>query len=250
MKTGCYSYIMDESFGERLRRLRQERRMTQQDVADVVGKSRPWVTQLESETRWKGKLPPYDDLRLIARALKLPIGVIAGDQPPAVPLRPAWLDAAVDVLLATIGAAPLDRNEIALDQVVSATSRGKATGVHEESGRYRPKQSPLYVVKVEGDCMVPEVESGDSVRFDPELVPEDGDWVVATIDGERAVIKEYRIERGVQRLLPLNGEPLVIDENVRIVGVVLEVGKPSPRTRTRQRRVRPVSPRQRPLPGT
>ena len=94
--------------------------------------------------------------------------------------------------------------EVRLDQRVAAgRSLGDGTG-----NRLKPRKR-LYVVEVEGDCMVPAIESGDLVKFDPTLDPEDGDWVVATIEGERAIIKELRIEGGVmQRLLPLNGEPI------------------------------------------
>jgi len=129
-------------------------------------------------------------------------------------------------LLKALGAVPAEDEEIELDQMVSA-GKGKPSSD-------RRKKSRLYLVEVEGDCMVPAIDNGDRVKFDPALAPEDGDWVVATIDGERAIVKGLEVHGAVQRLLPLNGEPLVIDENVRIVGVVLYHEKPGPRGRRRR----------------
>src|SRR5262245_7470327 len=101
---------MDETFPERLKRLRLEAGLTQQDLADFVGRSRPWITQLETGTRWEGKLPPADDLALLARALGVRMSVLAGeeDQGPE-EVRPALLP--YEDLLRRIGAEHYDDDD-------------------------------------------------------------------------------------------------------------------------------------------
>jgi len=57
-----------------------------------------------------------------------------------------------------------------------------------------------------------------------------------TIDGNNAVVKKSVVKGGVsQQLLPLNGEPLTIDENVRILVVVISYERPGPRGRRKGR---------------
>lgn len=227
-----------ECLRKRIRDLRQERGISARALSRRIGRNDAYVQQLEKAARNK-KIPGYEVLEDLAAAFEVsvtdlvaPCHVGNGQLSPSSegkvpgPGRLVFLRQPLSRVLQDMSATVAEDNETELEQKVSA-GRGSPPG----DGRRRKRR--LYVVEVEGDCMVPEIQSGDRVKFDPELSPEDGDWVVATIDGEKAIIKELQVSGSVQRLLPLNGEALVIDENVRIVGVVLYHERPGPRGRRR-----------------
>lgn len=66
------------SLGQRLRRLRENRKLSVRELADAVGVSRSFVYQLE-----RGEVAPsYSTLRGISRALGTTISVLVGDVTP------------------------------------------------------------------------------------------------------------------------------------------------------------------------
>jgi transcriptional regulator with XRE-family HTH domain len=64
------------SFGERLRRFRRERKLTQMQLAAKIGTDASYVARLET-----GKIgnPGLESLRRIARVLDLPVSELTGD---------------------------------------------------------------------------------------------------------------------------------------------------------------------------
>lgn len=221
----CYDPRM-ETFGERLRRLREEAEIGLNVFGEMVGKDPGGISRIERGERWAGKAPPSDDVKLFADALGVTSDYLLGytEDRHGKDERPVFLRLSLPALLKRLKAEKV--KDIEFDMTVSAGSKRSP-----KSDRIRPRK-PHYVVDVEGDCMVPEILNGDTVHFDPELSPEHGDWVVATVDGDNAIVKKLVVKDGImQRLMPLNGEPLVIDENVRIVGVVISYERPGPRGR-------------------
>lgn len=67
-----------ETFGERLRRLRRARGLSVRELARLSGKSGGYISRIETGQRLVGRLPHYDDLRAMARALDLPPDDLAG----------------------------------------------------------------------------------------------------------------------------------------------------------------------------
>lgn len=64
------------TFGERLRRLRRERRLTQAQLGEKIGNDGAYVSRLENdETK-----PGFDKLAALATALDTQVGVITGEQ--------------------------------------------------------------------------------------------------------------------------------------------------------------------------
>lgn len=153
-------------------------------------------------------------------------------------------------LLDRIGAYPYYDAVVALDMDVSAGRKGGRIPQGLEGVETLPRigDQQHYALRVTGDCMEPEVKPGDIVIFDPEAEIEDGNMVVAAQDGEIALVKWYNRVSTMQYLIPLNGDPIVIDEHIELVGVVKDI-KRKPKPMPRNKRVRPVSPDQRPLPG-
>jgi repressor LexA len=82
----------------------------------------------------------------------------------------------------------------------------------------------VFALRVRGNSMIDEgIHNGDYLIVEPRPAAENGQTVVAEIDGAVTVKKFYRQADGQVRLQPANPEmlPLVVHgENVRIIGVV------------------------------
>jgi repressor LexA len=85
-----------------------------------------------------------------------------------------------------------------------------------------------YVLRVRGDSMVDEqIRDGDYVVVNSRQTAENGEMVVALVDGDSATVKKFYRERGGRiRLQPANPtmEPMFFDETrVTIQGIVVAV---------------------------
>jgi repressor LexA len=84
-----------------------------------------------------------------------------------------------------------------------------------------------YVLKVAGDSMVDEgILDGDLIIVEEKPEPNNGDMVVASIDGEATVKRFYREARGAVRLQPANAryKPMIVrGRDLQIRGVVVAV---------------------------
>lgn len=82
-----------------------------------------------------------------------------------------------------------------------------------------------YVLRVEGDSMIEEqIADGDLIIVEERRFAENGETVVALIDGENATLKRFYREGGLIRLQPANPEysPILVEEErLRIQGVVV-----------------------------
>jgi len=223
--------------GRLIRERRIAKGMSQESLAEGLGTSQRQISRWEGYTTELPRELTRDRLGRVlgiaAPEWHLAAAKAAGSRAtPAheaepTPARPDFLREPLPSLLARLGAE--QARGLLFDMRASADPARRVP----QSDRVRPRK-PHYVIEVEGECMVPELHPGDLVHFDPDLQPEHGDWVVATLDGGSATVKRLVVTGGVmQQLLPLNGEPLVIDENVRIVGVVLSYERPGPRGRRR-----------------
>ena len=65
---------MSDSFGDYVIQRRTELRLTRQQLAERVGKSYPYVSQLETDKR----VPSIKTLHELARALEVPLNELAG----------------------------------------------------------------------------------------------------------------------------------------------------------------------------
>jgi transcriptional regulator with XRE-family HTH domain len=62
------------TFGERLKKLRDERNLTQEDIADILSITRPTVAGYET----KGKQPDYDKLKKLSEYFGVSIDYLLG----------------------------------------------------------------------------------------------------------------------------------------------------------------------------
>ena len=85
-----------------------------------------------------------------------------------------------------------------------------------------------YVLQVKGDSMIEEqIRDGDYVIVENRRSADDGEMVIALLDGENVTLKKlYREGSGRVRLQPANArlQPIVVDQDrLRIQGVVIGV---------------------------
>lgn len=82
-----------------------------------------------------------------------------------------------------------------------------------------------FVLKIQGDSMIEEhIRDGDYVIIEERKVAQDGESVVALVDGSEATLKRFYRDAGRVRLQPANPamEPIVLAaDRVQIQGVVV-----------------------------
>lgn len=223
---------MEETFGQRLRRLREERGLSQREVAEAAGHSRVWMVQLEGGTRWLGKLPPYDDLRLIAKALSLTVDELVGDEepPPVLAAEESIQALPITELLRRAKAWPYRGRPI--EGIAASAGRGSQVpqdfdysraqfGEPPKKGKKKDEPDPIQNILVEGDCMVDLLFPGDIVAVDIRLAPEIGDVVVAMRFHDEVLVKFLRLDGEHQYLESKDGRVIPLDQYIRILGPVV-----------------------------
>lgn len=84
-----------------------------------------------------------------------------------------------------------------------------------------------YALKVRGHSMIDDnIEDGDIVIIEKRETAENGQSVVAMINGEQVTLKKFYVERDGIRLQPANPEmePIILkNEEVQILGIVTGV---------------------------
>lgn len=115
--------------------------------------------------------------------------------------------------------------------MVGVVTAGKPiTAIEEIEGylSFKPKKhydGKLFALKVRGDSMInAAILDGDTVIIEQTPVAENGEIVVALVDGADATVKRFYKEDGKYRLQPENDamEPIIVDE-VSIIGRVIAV---------------------------
>lgn len=83
----------------------------------------------------------------------------------------------------------------------------------------------LFAMRVNGSCMVPRINDGDTIIVDREQVAEVGKIVVAVagLDWDIVLVKRLVEVDGRRWLQPLQGRAIPVDDSVRIVGVVKQI---------------------------
>lgn len=207
------------SFGEWLLEQIERRDWTQADFARMGPFSDANVS------RWinLGRVPSTKYCLQIAKALQLDEDVVlraAGHKP--IPSNQPRARSFDDILRELEAERPIAVPVI--EQIASAGHGEAAIGYVylPPLGRRRPG---LFAMRVKGQCMSPRIEDGDTIIVDREQVAEIGKLVVAVAgDNWDLVLVKRLVERGGRRWLePLQGQPIVVDGSVRIVGVVMQI---------------------------
>ncbi|GIX05105.1 MAG: hypothetical protein KatS3mg114_0974 [Planctomycetaceae bacterium] len=221
---------MSNRVGNLIRKLREERGVTQRQLAQAIGSNYTYLSKIEN-----GRLdhiPNSKTLIAIADALKLDRDWLLTEcgRPPEKltqsiashaeffrrlgQLRGKQLDAALQPfsLLGRVPAGPLaeaieDAEEFELADLFSP-------GEH-------------YLLRIRGDSMIEDgIRDGDVAIVRPQSECNDGDVVVALVDGEEATVKRFYRQKSRIKLQPSNAamEPLYIEpQRIQIRGLVVGI---------------------------
>ena len=206
--------------GHRIRTLREQRGMSQLELARLVGVTRGYISQIETGIQQDVNAPL---LRDIAGVLGVPTSDLlaaAGyipspaEQPGVRRRRPAH-----EIMRELEESLPL-----LVPETSQPASAGAGVVVEAEYWPYMPaadeRRHQFVAVPVVGNCMEPRLREGERVIVDKDASPRPGDIVVAVHDGE-TIIKQLERRDGDLWLVALQGrKPIRIDESTRLLGVV------------------------------
>ena len=189
-----------ESIGQKIKRLREAKGLSQERVCELVGK--PFTTSHLSRIENEYQNPGYMTVQKILVAL----GELESSHP-----RRSHEDALAELEALTPIAIP----------VVAEGSYGEGDGFVEYAYWAKPKAAGRNIRAIlgKGDCLEPDIHSGDIVFADIDLSPEDGNLVICLLEG-KIQIKRYRNQDGKVWLENRYGK-FTLDECV-IQGVVIE----------------------------
>lgn len=209
------SDVVKDGLGERIRRARVKAGLTQQQLADKLGLTRPTITQWET-----GATTPHaKKLEELAKALGLP-------------------------RLEIFGRSDVDRNvrdgpgvaryvpEISWVQAGAWTEVADVQVDLQEVPHWPcpvPCSERAFCLRVQGDSMAPAFPRGVLIYVDPEVPPMSGRKVVAVCEETgAATFKQYFEDGGQKYLKAMNPnwpEPYTpIGPSCRVVGTVIFAG--------------------------
>lgn len=150
-------------------------------------------------------------------------------------IDPAWIMGFDVPMFAT--KSDMITNEQVFVPLYGNVSAGKGIIAYEDVQDYIGISSELarngeyYALKIKGDSMQPRITDGDIVIIKKQSTAEDGDIVIALINGDDAVCKKYKRYPDGIMLISLNSayEPLIFQKNeiknipVSIIGRVVEL---------------------------
>jgi repressor LexA len=135
--------------------------------------------------------------------------------------RPAWPSTA-DVL-------PVEPSEMVEIPLLGWVAAGQPVEIFENHERVSVPAGMVvrrdcYALRVRGHSMIDDnIQDGDIIVIEKRSTAENGQSVVAMINGETVTLKRFYIEKGGVRLQPANPEldPIYIkNEDIRILGIV------------------------------
>lgn len=171
------------STGANIRRLREQRGLTQEQLGKMVDVSRSTITQWERG--WT--TPRMGNVQLLAGALGVSTAdIIADELPPSNAIKPATPKPAYAPLLGRVHAGKAQEPDVLQD----------AIPVPYEIIHRHPQG---YFLQVEGDCMDSVYPEGCYILIDPEQRPSNGSIAVVSIDGADYVMR--RLYRGANTLI-------------------------------------------------
>lgn len=171
------------STGANIRRLREQRNLTQDELGNMVGVSRSTITQWERG--WT--TPRMGNIQILAGIFGVTTADIIADEPsPTNAIKPATTKPAYAPLLGRVHAGEAQEPDVLQD----------AIPVPYEIIKRHPQG---YFLQVEGDCMDNVYPEGCYILIDPEQRPSNGSIAVVSIDGADYVMR--RLYRGANTLI-------------------------------------------------
>lgn len=190
-----------ESFAERLKKTMSLLEVRQTDIAKMTGINKGRIS------RWMSgeNTPSGDNLTKLAGALNVSVDYLLGKEEAQTEKPPKIHEVAVMGKVAA--GVPISAQEDIIGSIWT--------------------DKECFALKVKGDSMSPRIMDGDIVLVKKQESAEDGDLVIAEIDGE-ATCKVLKRSHGSVMLVPFNAAfaPFVYTgqeaEDLRILGKVVE----------------------------
>lgn len=190
---------------DRLDELRKKHGVSNSFLCDLVGRKRYYI----NDCRNKGTVIPDEYIKKWAHALHTTPEYLNGETDDPTPKLP-------------FQTFPLSESTVSMIPIVS-TVRAGWNGVPEPvydgmMAVYDQKNPQEYVwMKVEGDSMEPYLMNGDFVLVHVQPTAENGEIVVAMLDGEEGTVKKYQRNASGVMLVPYNSKcPTVFVPNDRL----------------------------------
>ncbi|WP_062034519.1 S24 family peptidase [Acinetobacter sp. BMW17] len=208
-----------ETLGTRLKALRKNKKITQQQIADAIGVSKTSVIYWEKDDN----LPKHDSLMALAKALSVT---------PEYLLNGQLKDNTEPNISSSL---PLFGRLIPVISWVQAgvwtTAEAVPVGMQfEEWLPPNPKCGKHgYGLKVVGESMLPDFRPDDKIYVNPDFQVSDlktGDLVIVSCEGDKAAtFKKLIVETNNMYLQPLNPEwsekAIALEDGCKLVGKVV-----------------------------
>ena len=196
--------------GKVIKELRLKNDMTQEELAKYLGTTKQTIYKYENNIVTN---IPSDNIMRLAKLFNVSPLVIMGIDETA--SNGTFGHYRIPVLTTVAAGKPIYAEEDVLDWI----DYDKEPGDHVRACR------------IEGNSMIPRIQNGDTVIFDSELGWEDGDVVIATVNGDHATCKRIKKYADGIALLSDNAnyapmyfsEKEVKDLPVKVIGRVTEV---------------------------
>ncbi|MDX4069149.1 helix-turn-helix domain-containing protein [Aliarcobacter skirrowii] len=146
-----------DNFGERLRKARKDKKLSQEELANLIGVSRNAITNYEKNSN----TPTYENMKKLSNIL----GVNLANQENSVKAIP---------IISTASCGSIEINCLQEENM--------KTFIHE--GEWN---KDLYAVIACGDSMATEIYDGDIAIIDPTAKVQNGDMVYYKLDDESAI---------------------------------------------------------------
>jgi repressor LexA len=199
-------FVAGQNLGERLKDLREERGMSQAELAKLVGVTRAAVGMYEQGKR----SPDYDTLRRFAEVFMVSTDYLLGLPDEAIPVGPTVRLPIVGVIRAG--------EPIYAEENLEGYEEVPADQVRD--GRY-------FFLRVNGDSMIESrIQDGDLVLVREQNTVANGEIAVVMVNAEEACLK--RVYRAGGQLILKADNPkypplLAAPHEARIIGKVVEV---------------------------
>lgn len=182
-----------KQIGEKLRNARKKKKMSQQEVADLMGTTRVAIANYELDKN----NPTYENIVRLSKILGISINDLNNN---------------------LYNERPVNYVPI----VGTASCGGLEMNFLQEEGQKALysgdfwKQS-LYCLIANGDSMAPEIEDGDEVIIDPEVACQSGDIVHYKIGNENAIKVLYKDrEANLLQFIPYNQSDFFKTRTIRL----------------------------------
>ena len=218
------------TFGERIYKIRNEKGLTQDELAAAVGyKSRSTIAKIESGERDA----PQTMIVALAKALGTTPSYLMGWEE-----NNTANECKTDKINEVNISETLDSKKIRLIPVFESVSAGFGARADERVIDYLPlfiehdyDAENTLAIKVKGDSMYPKIEDGDIVAVRKQSDFENGNIVVILVDNDEVLVKKIYQDRDKIRLVSINPEypdKIFKGEEIyrlRVVGVVKQIIK-------------------------